>query len=175
MSHEIDVAGRRIAINHADPVLYAHVVKHLYAKRQRWDLAIPGLPFDPRARSRAAGCAVRDLSHGWSWPQVGEPCRAHVLRDHHRHYLPAAVDAVRTAVSSGHHAVVETRQGQREILVEANAVQVLLTPMSEGEPQDFVTALRDPPSTRDPTNADFLRKAVRKLHDKASLGSGETP
>lgn len=165
---------RTVDVGQGDRARYHHVVKHLYARVQRWDLAVPQLPRDLRGRALGAGCASGELSHGWQWPSVCPPCRAHVLHDHVQYYLPAAIDAIRTGSRAGNYCEVETRQGRREIFVGDNAVQVLLMPCPTDRIQALVTALRDPPTSREATNADFHRRAVRKMRDKASLGSGGT-
>lgn len=175
MSQRHIIGTRTILVNQLGRVRFSHVVKHLYVPWERWDLAVPELPGDLRSNAREAGCKSRDLSMYWQWERVGERCREHVLGDHDRYYLPAALDAIQTADESGDHAVVETRQGLRELLVGANAVQVFLGIPAREQEHDFITALRNAPSRKNPTNKDFHKKAVRKLRDKASLGSGERP
>ncbi|MES2639721.1 MAG: hypothetical protein V4850_09565 [Myxococcota bacterium] len=170
----MQVDARTLDVGQEERSRYSHVVKHLYARVERWDLAVPELARELRGRAGLAGCTPANLGHGWRWPSVCQDCREHVLGDHARHYLPAAIDAVRTGALAGNHREVETAQGRRELFVGDNAVQVLLrTPAADGS-QAFLTALRDPPSGRNPTNEDFYRRAVRKMRDKASLGSGGT-
>lgn len=173
MSKLVTIAGRSIDIEQHDGTRFNHVVKHLYAARQRWDLAVPSMPSHPRAQARASGCRPSDLQSPVGFSTVCEPCRLHVLADHDRHYLPAALGAVETGVAAGHHARYATRRGTREEVVGANAVRVFLRVPDNHDTQAFITALRDPPSGRNPTNEDFHKKAVRKLRDKASLGSGD--
>ena len=175
MTQTHDVGERTVMVEQHERVRFGHVVKHLYARKQRWDMVVADLPSDPRQCAREGGCARRDLSRWWRWVRVEQPCRDHVLHDHDRYYLRAALESVKTAIQSGDHAVVTTRQGVRELFVGDNAVLVLLMPEVGDEPQRFVTATRNPPSTQNPTNADFHRKAVRKLRDKTSLGSGGPP
>lgn len=172
MSEIVRIGDRRVDTDRPERVRYSHVVKHLYARRQRWDLAVPGLPDNPRARARGAGCSPPDLRDRWQWYRVCDACRTHVLTDHERYYLPSSLEAVRTGLESRTHAVIETRRGIRELFVGDSAIQVFLQLPDVDGLQRLATALRDPPSKSDPTNEDFHKKAVRKLRDKASLGSG---
>jgi hypothetical protein len=167
----VAIADRLIDPRRPDETRFRHVVKHLYALRQRWDLAIPEMPHNPRLRARSAGCLSRDLDHP-VWPDVCQSCREQVLGDDARWYCPASLDAVRTGLASPHHAVVDTAQGRREMIVGDNAVIVLLGHANRAGEQVLLTAYRDPPGGRSPTQEQFLAKAVRKLRDKASLGSG---
>lgn len=152
-----------------------HVVNHLYVLRERWDLAIPDMPTDLRRKARQAGCRSADIEPRSGFHSICEACRLHVLADHERWYLPAALSAVESALMSGHFGRLQTRQGPREIFIGASAVLVLTHPPDAEGILSLVTAYRDPPSGRSPSNEEFHAKAVRKLRDKTSLGSGDLP
>jgi hypothetical protein len=175
MTTVVSVGERLIDPQRRDETRYRHVVKHLYAVRQRWHLAIPELPHNPRLRAHRAGCLGEDLSADPAWALVCEACRTHVLADDLAWYRPASLDAVRTALLAGNHAVVDTAQGAREMLVGDNAVVVILGRSRPSGVQDLMTAYRDPPSGGSPSQEQFHARAVRKLRDKASLGSGGPP
>lgn len=170
----VAIADRLIDTWRPEDTRFRHVVKHLYAPRERWDLAIPDLPRDLRLHARSAGCRRGDLRVP-AWPTVCQQCRDHVLGDDDAWYGPASLDAVRTGIASPHHAVVVTAEGRREMIVGDNAVVALLgLPNGAGE-QVLRTAYRVPPRGPAPTQEQFLAEAVRKLRDKASLGSGAPP
>jgi len=173
MSERYTFGERVLDTNQPDETRFGHVTGHLYVTRERWDLAIPSLPENLRRRARQGGCRPSEIEPRSGFHSTCSACRGHVLADHDDWYLPAALSAFGSALRAGHHGRVQTRQGPREIFVGANAVQVIThLPGMDGE-QGFVTAYRDPPGGREPTNAQFHAKAVRKLRDKASLGSGD--
>lgn len=169
----VTIGDRQVDFEQEDRVRYHHVTKHLYHPDEHWRLIATWLPADPRAAALAEGCQRRDLGRWFKWERVCEPCRTHVLGDHEGTYVPIAVAALETALAAGDHAVLATRQGVREVFVGDNGVQVLLRLPNATRQQAFVTALRDRMPERTPTNDEFRRKAVRKLRDKASLGSGD--
>lgn len=173
MSKVRGVAGRLLDVDQPAATRFGHVVSHLYVARERWDLAIPDLPRDPRRRASSWACEPSEVEPRASYHSACEECKGHVLEDHDDWYLPAALSAVETGVQAGHVGEVSTRQGPRELFVGANAVQVLTRIPDRRGVHAFATAYRDPPTSRNPSNAEFHAKAVRKLRDKTSLGSGD--
>lgn len=173
MSDLRTLAGRIVDVEQQDDTRFGHVVSHLYMARERWDLAIADLPSNYRRRAREGGCRPSEIEPRSGYHSACEPCRLHVLADHDDWYLPAALAAVESALPAGHVGRLQTRQGPRELFVGTNAVQVLTRLPDAHRVQVLVTAYRDPPSGRAPTNDQFHAKAVRKLRDKTSLGSGD--
>jgi hypothetical protein len=145
---------------------FYHVLKHLYASKERWDLAIVDLPANLRARARENGCDLRNLSV--TWFDVCEDCQIHVLADHDCFYEPAYASALLTAMRSERHG----HASNSEDFVGDNGVYVVVTSNRAHGPH-VSTAYRVEPKGVAPgqaTAADFFLAAERKLRDKTNYG-----
>lgn len=152
---------------------FAHVIKHLYAPGERWDLAVHGLPARPERDAQGAGCTRAELrAREPSYHGACAACRAHVLRDHDRRLQPAYRQALATATDSGRWGTWADAQRPQEAFVGDSGVFVIARRTRSGE-QNVATAYRVVPRGVRPGEAtadDFLKAAVRKLRDKTSYG-----
>jgi hypothetical protein len=152
---------------------FAHVAKHLYASRERWDLIVPALPADALPRAVESGCDRRNLARDApSWYGTCQSCREHLLADHDRYYQPAYRGALTSALAASRHGCMADGA---EALVGDSGVFVIAK-RSEGK-RHVASAYRVVPRGIPPERAaaeDFFRAAERKLKDKTSYAQ-ETP
>lgn len=160
----------------ADPILtdearVAHVVKHLFTSAERWDLVIDGLPADPFAAGRAAGCGPMLLIPGRSsYFDLPPQGRVWLLGLHDRHLQPAYLDAVVSATTRGRWGWWCADARPQAALVGDNGVFVIVRARGNTDRPCVRTAYRVVPRglRGAPTRDDFFRAAVRKLVDKTS-------
>lgn len=155
-----------------DEARVSHVVKHLLARGERWDLVTEGLPADPIAAGQAAGCGPMLLAPGRaSYFDLPPQGRVWLLALHDRHLQPAYLAAVASAIASGRWGwSVDARP--QAALVGDNGVFVIVSAWGSASRPRVRTAYRVVPRgvRAAPTRDDFHRAAVRKLADKTSYG-----
>ncbi|WP_437966946.1 hypothetical protein WMF04_46575 [Sorangium sp. So ce260] len=151
---------------------FAHVAKHLYARRERWDLTVSGLPRDPRGLAVANGCERQSIQgEAPSWYDACKACQEHVLADHDRFYQPAYRSALSSAAVAGRRGHLDTNS---EALVGDNGVFTIVKE-SRDHGLHVASAYRVVPKGIAPGQAkaqDFFREAERKLRDKTDYGEG---
>ena len=151
---------------------FAHVVKHLYDRTERWDFAVSGLPLDPRGQAVANGCERGNLEReAASWYDACKTCQAHVLADHDRFYQPAYRSALSSAAISGRRGRLNPSS---EAFVGDNGVFTIVRE-SRAHGCHVVSAYRTAPRGIAPGEVkaqDFFREAKRKLRDKTDYEEG---
>lgn len=148
-----------------------HVLKHLYCRRERWDLVITGLPTRLRERALHAGCSLIDrVQDGSETPEpVCSSCSQLIEADHEAYYCPAYMDSIRTAGRLGRVGVLREKSGLLAH-VGSNGVFVVSTEGSDGHPPRVVSAYRVvPPAPSLQRSEDFLREAMQRWRDKTTL------
>ena len=150
---------------------FRHVIKHLYNDGERWDyltgiasstledeaIAAGGFGFEDVRADR-----VRELP-------VPDACLATLSNHHLRHYSKAYMSAVETGRSRGREARLD--DGSLAIVGD-NGVIVLAVVRSHGRSAFAVSAYRvTPPEGPTAPSQEFVKAAVRRWRDKASLGS----
>lgn len=160
-----------------EPRRFEHVLLHLYAPDERWDMIIRDLPPAPRTRAIAAGCSSEEVRtpRDSSFDRASAPCRRLVLEDHDRFYAPQYLAAVASAVHPRRHGlqldppaevfagdngvvtVVSTQGVNRGHVTTAFRVRPRGQPPHRARPEDFVTAavnrMKDLTAFSAPTNA----------------------
>lgn len=151
---------------------FCHVVKHLYARTERWDFAVSGLPREPRGLAVANGCERANLEREPpSWYDACKACQVHVLADHDCFYQPAYRSALSSAAISGRRGRLNTGL---EAFVGDNGV-VTIVKESRAHGCHVVSAYRVRPKGIAPAEVkaqDFFRAAERKLRDKTDYQEG---
>ena len=153
---------------------FAHVIKHLYARDERWILAAPELPALPRQVAREAGCRALELNATRSsYHSACSSCQDHVLQDHDRHLRPAYRRALETALAADRWGSLNDPERVGEAFVGDNGVFVITRRRPHTGERNVATAYRVVPRGVHPDDAtaeDFVNAAIRKLRDKTSLG-----
>ena len=151
---------------------FAHVVKHLYARTERWDFAVSGLPRDPGGQAVANGCERGNLEReAPSWYDACKACQAHVLADHDRFYQPAYRSALSSAATAGRRGRLDA---STEAFVGDNGVLTIVK-KSRAHGCHVVSAYRVVPkgiAFGEVKAQDFFREAERKLRDKTDYQEG---
>lgn len=152
---------------------FAHVIKHLYDRQERWDLAVPELPTDLNQCALASGCQRSDLRERRACAANGE-CVAHVLEDHDRYMQPAYEAALVNAIEQKRFGEYPYEGETQQAFVGRNGCYVRVGPNHAGQDHHVITAHRvRPRGMRSPPRLDgrfFYRAAVRKLSDATSYG-----
>jgi hypothetical protein len=153
---------------------FTHVIKHLYARDERWSLAAPELPAQPIQAAREAGCRAIELSVTWSsYHSVCSACQEHVLHDHDRFMRPAYRRALATAIAADRWGTLNDPVRVAEAFVGDNGVFVITRQRARTGERNVATAYRVVPRGVRPDEAsaeDFVKAAIRRLYDKTSLG-----
>lgn len=157
----------------AGPGQFAHVCKHLYATRERWQQVAPGLPTRPREEARRAGCSAWQLRTP-VYRKACDTCRQWLASDHDRFYQPAYRNALENAIATNswgrdhkHERKSEMFVGERGVIVIVNRVR--------GRRQ-ISSAYRSvprglPPDEHSPKA--FHKQALRRLYDRTGVkGAG---
>lgn len=156
---------------------FGHVLKHLYCRAERWDMAIHGLSPTLAADAASSGCPRALLRHPEpSYRDACPRCLQHVLGDHDHLLAPAYRDALSTAASAGRFGSWTADERRQQAFVGDNGVFVIVKSASRSRPRHVATAYRVIPrgAPADQTTAkDFFDQAVRKLRDKTTFGDHE--
>lgn len=150
-----------------------HVMKHLYRRSERWDLAIEGLPANLRDRAVREGCTLIDqVQRGDdTWGRLTGACSRLLEADHAAYYRPAYMHSVETSEALGHAGSLG-RASQRAAFVGDNGVFVIASDGTDGRPPRVVTAYRvGPADFEHATQEEFVETAARKWRDKQSLAA----
>lgn len=151
---------------------FAHVAKHLYSARERWEQVVSDLG-DALRRARQAGCIHAELRarHPDCW-RVSEACRSHVLSDHEAFFAPAYRKALGDAEKADR--LGRLGDGPRGwAFVGDGGVMVIVREVGRDHRPEVKTAYRVVPRRSEGSQPeDFFKAAVRKLRDKTSWGSG---
>lgn len=156
-----------------DEARISHVIKHLLAPRERWDLVTDGLPRDPIAAGAAEGCGPMLLAPGRaSFHDLSPRGQAWLLGLHDNHLRPAYLAAVQSATATGRWGWWQADMRVQAALVGDNGVFVIVKESGRPAQAAVCTAYRVLPrgGRGEATQDDFLRAAVRKLNDKTSFG-----
>lgn len=154
-----------------DRVQFAHVARHLYNEKERWEQTVPGLG-DAHGRACAAGCVTAVLNA----PRpdcylTSEACRAHVLSDHDRLLAPTYRRELYAGDEAGRFG--QLNDGPRGwAFVGDGGVFVIVREIGKQRRPEVKTAYRVVPRGKAPTLEAFFDEAVRKLRDKSSWKGG---
>ena len=156
----------------SERVQFAHVARHLYKARERWDQVVPDLG-DVLQRALAADC-IRPVLNAKNPDcyRASDCCRAHVLRDHDEILAPAYHQQMASAEAA--ERVGHLRKGPRGwALVGDLGVYVVVRVVGPERHPEVKTAYRvEPPVGDGRSSEDYLKAAVRKLRDKSSWKGG---
>lgn len=151
---------------------FAHVAKHLYRARERWEQVSADLG-DAGSEALRFGC-TRPMLAGErpDYEGAGLRCRAHVLRDHDQRYAPAYMAELEAAATAGRFGAL--KEGPRGwAFVGDRGVYVVVREVGPSRTPQVKTAYRHiPRHPKDPGPEDFFKQAVRKLSDKTSWTEG---
>jgi hypothetical protein len=152
------------------------VLKHLYNREERWDLAVTNLPANLRQRALHAGCELLDrVQRGSEKPEnLSQGCAQLVQADHEAYYRPAYMHSISSARQLGHERELRDSLG-RLAYVGDNGVLVIATDGTEGRPARVLSAYRIClPNPEHRTPREFIAAAVQKWRDKTAL-AGKKP
>ena len=151
---------------------FAHVLRHLYRRKERWNQMVPGLG-DAFGRARDAGCALGVLraTHPDCYI-ASESCRLHVKQDHDEIFAPTYMDELASAESAGRFG--KLFDGPRGwAFVGDSGVFVVVREVGAQRCPQVKTAYRVVPwSSKSRRAEDYFKEAVRKLRDKSSWHGG---
>jgi len=153
---------------------FTHVIKHLYARDERWSLVAPELAAQPVQAAREAGCRAIELSAGRSsYHGVCLACQEHVLHDHDRFMRPAYRRALATAIATDRWGTLKDSTRVADAFAGDNGVFVIARRNARTGERNVATAYRVVPRGVRPDKVsaeDFVKAAIRRLYDKTSLG-----
>jgi hypothetical protein len=156
---------------------FGHVIKHLYCRAERWDLAITALSPTLTTDAESSGCPRALLRHPEpSYRDACASCLEHVLRDHDHLLAPAYRAALSTAASAGRFGDWNADERCQQAFVGDNGVFVIAKSASRNRQRHVATAYRVIPRGTPAgkvTARDFFDQAVRKLRDKTTFGDHE--
>ena len=151
-----------------DQERFQHVARHLYQPAERWDHVIPDLG-DVRRCAWDCGCSESLLDGPYPDFERASPiCRAHVIADHDRLLAPAYMSELLAAEGANRWGALPGASpgflfvGDRGVTVVVRMVR-----MEDARTPKVMTAYRPIPG-HGTSEADFFKKAVRKLRDKTS-------
>lgn len=171
----IHPAGGWIVPMQGEPEQFRHVIRHLYAAKERWDqLARSPVQF-LRAHATTAGCTPAELAADQpSFHSAPQGCREHVLIDYRSHYEPAYWTALASAIERKRWGR-DRADPDSDLFVGDNAVVVQTRKkkgLLDGLPRFVVVSARRhrPRGMRwqDAALEDFLQQAIQDLADQTS-------
>lgn len=158
-----------------EPEQFRHVIRHLYAPKERWDQLRISQVQQLRADATRAGCTSTELALAQpSFHSAPKGCRDHVLADYRSHYEPAYWAAIYSAMERQRWGR-DRADPDCDFFVGDNAVVVMTRRKSgllDGLPRFVVVSARRPwlqaRRWQDATQEDFLQQALQDLADQTS-------